>query len=184
MRAEVAREFNSSQSGRQSVRGNRGDRAPPAEPVGARDPTPAAARPTSALTTPGRGGRGAGRGAGRGPGHGGRGDYQGSLPARDPTELGSFFLAPGCSPPLFPNTVSRKYCGPWFYVGQSCDRPYGECPGYHGNFDKIMPTDKRLIADHVASTPGIWFNSANVRTLTSPGHLAQLGDSSGPPGTT
>ena len=79
-------------------------------------------------------------------------------------------------------TVSRPYCANWLFVGKKCDKPWGECTGWHGNFDRIsIPGDKKIIADHVASTPNMWFNIANVHSLTEMAHLAQLADCNGPP---
>ena len=54
----------------------------------------------------------------------------------------------------------------------------------HGNFDRIQHVgDKTLIADHIANTPGLWFNADNVRTLTDPAHVSMLAGTDGPPGT-
>ena len=182
MRRDLTFELANSSGQRQLPR----DR-PAAAPAGGAAPAPAPRTPAG-HGVPGRGGRGAGRGGrggregGRG-GRGGRGGHDGGT-TRDPKTMGSFFVANNTSPTLIPATVLRPYCQDWLYVGRSCTSPYSECVGWHGNFDRIsIAADKKIIADHVARTPGIWFNVNNVRSLTEAAHTQQLGGSAGPAGT-
>jgi uncharacterized membrane protein YgcG len=129
--------------------------------------------------SPGRGG--GGRGGGRG-GRGGRGRGGGpqASTGRPSNELGSLYCLPTATN-LLPTNTSADYCADWFYVGKSCNKAYGTCSG-HFKFDYIRHAgDKKKIADHVANSPDLWFNQADVRTLTEDMHKLHLGGSDGPP---
>ena len=133
-----------------------------------------APRPHPQSECAGRGGRG---------GRGGHGDHDGRPTPRPPTDLGSLFVSATCHASLLPTNTTRIYYPDWMYMGKSCGGAFGECSGWHGNFDRLNHAgDKRLIADHVTATPGLWFNVDNVRTLTDPTHIAQLAGPNRPPG--
>lgn len=133
---------------------------------------------------PGRNGGGRGRGGGRGGGRSGRGGGRGANAgrgARTPSnQLGCLFARDGVTE-LIPANLSVQLCADWLYVGKSCSHGYGRCPNMHYRFDSIpQAEDRKILADHVANTDGLWFNKNSVRSLTEAAHKLKLGDSNGP----
>ena len=101
-----------------------------------------------------------------------------------PSPVSSLFVAANCRAALLPTNTSRPYCANWLYMGKSCPRAFGKCSGCHEFFYRVNHAgNKRLIVGHVTSTPGLWFNIDNVRSLTDPTRTAQLAGPDGPTGT-
>ena len=83
---------------------------------------------------------------------------------------------------LLPDGLSRRYCADWMFVGKECMAGWSLCSGLYCRFDTIREAgNKAMIADHVSSTDGLFFNENDVRSLTAPAHKAKL--RRGPPGT-
>jgi hypothetical protein len=80
-----------------------------------------------------------------------------------------------------PTNCSYPICPDFIYVGLECTKGYGTCDKIHASFDRITcATDKKLIADHVTNTEGLWFNKSSVRSLTEDSHKLNLGGPNGP----
>ena len=72
---------------------------------------------------------------------------------------------------LMPTNCRYPICIDWIYVGRECTKPYGTCNKVHDGFDQTTcAADKKIIADHVTNTKGIWFNKNSVRSLTEQSH--------------